>query len=202
MHTEAAHTLQHFCSVAQANFRPTIINFHLSSYIIHSLRLWCLLKYFIFNFKFSLCPCHSHLASYTWDNNFWKPHHFQLCASIFFYFSSSFSFSSALCISLSPFAFASWFLTFSICRLNTFLSLVKWKQVPSASLEITVVQNPLQLNEFSDSHLRSAKSYKMFRECVRKCERKKKFIHKTKNFEPEESEKNLFTFSVNTLATC
>lgn len=49
-----AHTLLHFSSVAQANFRLTIINFHLSSYIIHSLRLWCLLKYFIFNFKFSL----------------------------------------------------------------------------------------------------------------------------------------------------
>lgn len=74
-------------------------------------------------------------------------------------------------------SFASWFLAVtSFFLLNTFLSLVKWKQVPSASLEITVVQNPLQLNEFSDSYLRSAKSYKMFWECVQKCERTKK-IH-------------------------
>lgn len=36
--------------------------------------------------------------------------------------------------------------------LNTFLSLSKWKQVPSASFEITVVQNPLHLNEFTHTH--------------------------------------------------
>lgn len=48
----------------------------------------------------------------------------------------------------------------------------KWKQVPSASFEITVVQNPLQLNEFllSRTHtlVRRQKLKKMFWKCAKR----------------------------------
>lgn len=100
-----------FCSVAQANFRLTIINFHLSSYIIHSLQLWCLLKYFIFNFKFLL----------------WLPFALSIpILEIIILKTTSFSavclkFSSLLLFTLSSFAF--WFVTYSSFLLNTFLPL-------------------------------------------------------------------------------